>query len=279
MRIVVPMFAWGTIYVLLNLVQRVLTGEFSNSNDICQFLKYSPFYIAGIYWFFTALLYCIFIGSLLSWITEMNKMVGLLLTTLSPFCFCLISPFMMEHYHFSFIWFFYVVGMLYNYFYDTIKINIYISDLFFLLLFIVVILIGIHFEPQYTFYYTENLLRNATIRFIASRYLLYFAATISVIYGVMRFYNKYKQNPLVFTMTSYGIDTLFIYCFHMQLLVFIYKPLAMPYLYHKYGNWMTHLLEHIVGIIASIVLYWLMQKMCSIFKRFRWLRIFLMGTK
>ena len=157
MRIVIPMLSWGVIYVVLSLIVQMFSGNISNVYDIFLFLKYSPYYIAGIYWFLTALLYCVIIGSLFSWMIHKNKLIGLLLTAVSPICFCFVSPYFMEHYHFSFIWLFYVAGILYKYIGNLMNQKIHIPwNLLFIILFIIVVIVGVQFDPQLTFYYTAN---------------------------------------------------------------------------------------------------------------------------
>ncbi len=279
MRIVVPMLSWGVIYVVLNLTIQMFSGNISNVYDIFQFLKYSPYYIAGIYWFLTALLYCVIIGSLFSWMIHKNKLIGLLLTAVSPICFCFVSPYFMEHYHFSFIWLFYVAGMLYKHIgcFTNQKILILWNILFFVLL-IIVAVIGVQFKPQFTFYYTANIIGKTPLRFVVYRYVLFFIATVSLIYGILLIYNRYKGKRIVTTLASCGVDTLFIYCSHVLVLVFLYRPFLLPYLYHEHGSWIVRVFEHVVGLIVSILMYWMMQKLCLYLKQFRWMRTFLMGT-
>ena len=279
MRIVVPMLSWGVIYVVLSLIQQFLSREISDVYDIIQFLKYSPYYIAGIYWFLTALLFCILIGSMLSWMIYENKLLGLLLTAVCPICFCFVSPLLMEHYHFSFIWFFYVAGMLYKQKGTLLNQKIQIPwYLLFIILFIIVV-IGVQFKPQLTFYYTANIIGITPLRFVVYRYVLCLIATISVIYGIFLFYDRYRGLQVVTTFASYGIDTLFIYCSHVLVLLFLYRPFILPYLYHEHAGWFVCIVEHVVGLVASFLIYYLMQKICLYGKQFRWLRMFLMGTK
>ena len=280
MRIVVPMLSWGVIYVALSLIVLQLSGDISNVYDIFQFLKYSPYYIAGIYWFLTALLLCIIIGSLFSWMIQKNKLIGLLLTAVSPICFCFVSPYFMEHYHFSFIWLFYVTGILFKSVGNLINLKSQISwNLIFIILFIIVAVIGVQFDPQLTFYKTANLIGKTSLGFIVLRYLLYLIATITVICGIVLFYICYKKKQSVITLALYGADTLFIYCSHVLVLVFLFRPFLLPYLYHEYAGWFVRLMEHVVGLIASVLIYYLMQKICLYCKQFRWLRVLFMGTK
>lgn len=278
-RIMVPMLSWGVIYVILNLVQLIFLGDISDVYGILQFLKYSPFYVAGIYWFLTALLFCIIIGSLFSWVIYKNEVIGFLLTALSTICFCFVSPFFMERYHFSFIWFFYVAGMLYKHLGGIInKYKLIPWDYIFILLFIIVVVYGMQFIPQFTFYYTSNIIGDSSLCFVIFRFVFYLIATITVIYGINSFYYSFKEKPIISQFASYGGDTLFVYCSHVLVLVFIYRPIVLSHLYCEQGSWINRINELIVGIIVSLLIYFLMQKLCLYSKHFRLLRVLFMGT-
>ncbi len=279
MRIILPMVSWGTIYVLLSLLQNVYIGEFADVKAFFLFIKYSPIYIMGIYWFFTSLILCAVVGSFISWIIDKNKYIGLSILLVSPISFCVVSPYIFEHYHFSFVWLFYVVGMLYRHVVDKYISTNKIWDIMFLVLFIVIVFVGVGYEPRNTFYYKSNLICESSISFVFFRYVLYLAATSSVIYGLMKFYRIYNDCKKIKQFASYGVDTLFIYCSHVLVLVFLYRPFLIPYLYHEHASWLVRVLEHVVGLIASILMYYLMQKICQYCKQFQCLRVFLMGTK
>lgn len=278
-RIVLPMSSWGGIYVLLSLIQYVFSGEISNINDLFQFLKYFPVYIMGIYWFFTALILCVIFGSFFSFYVENNRFLGVSLLFMSPILFCITAPTFFEQYHFSFVWLFYVTGMMYRCTFCKMFSAQRVWDILLFVIFIVIIVIGVGYEPKHTFYYKSNLIFESSFSFVFFRYILYLAATIPVIYGLFRFYQIYKDNQKVVQMASYGADTLFIYCSHVLILVFLYRPFVLPCLYHASGGWKACVYEHIVGLIASVLMYLMMQKLCLYFKQFRLLRVFLMGEK
>ena len=88
MRIVLPMLSWGSIYVFISLLQSLYRGDITDAIDVYQFFKYSPFYVMGFYWFFTAMLFCVILGTLLSWIRGKNTYLYLFLLFASPFFFC-----------------------------------------------------------------------------------------------------------------------------------------------------------------------------------------------
>ena len=279
MRIVLPMLSWGIIYVFLSFMQCVFSGDIYSIDGCFRFIKYFPAYIMGIYWFFTALVICVIVGTIISWIIEHRKVVGMSVLLVSPILFIIVSPHLFEKYHFSFVWLFYVVGMFYSHNterFSLININ---WNVFFCCLFIIILVLGAGFEPQYTFYYKSNLLSESSIVFVLGRFVLYLTATSSVIYGLMKFYQTHKDCKKVVQLASFGVDTLFIYCSHVLILVFLYRPFLLPYLYHEHASWGVRVLEHMEGLIASVLMYYLMQKLCLFCKRFRYLRVFLMGTK
>lgn len=275
LRIVVPMVAWGMFYLLANVVQMYFNEEITDVRGVMQFFIYSPFYIAGIFWFLTALLMCIVVGSLLSWAISKHKLMGIVLTALSPLCFCVVSQPVMEKYHFSFIWLFYVMGMLFRHMHRS---SSPVWDWLALITFVMITVIGVGYEPQHTFYYESNVVGESSVGFIVGRYVLYIAATTSVIYGLIWFYTRYRENQLVNRLAQAGVDTLFIYCSHVLVLVILYRPYVLPYLFFGEG-WPAHVTEHAVGLMVSLAVYWLMQWLCMWCKQFHWLRIVLMGTK
>ena len=278
MRIVLPMLSWGIIYVFLSMMQYVFSGEITSANEFFQFIKYTHIYIMGIYWFFTALILCVVSGSIISLFLENNNIIGLSLLMTSFLLCCIVSPTFFEQYHFSFTWQFYVVGMIYRHVADCFSSKNMIMDILFLVLFVVMIVVGVGFEPQYTFYYKSNLIRESSINFVVWRYVLYLAATCSAIYGLKKIYHIFGKNRIFHRFASYGTDTLFIYCSHVLVLVFIYRPFLLSYLYCERGNWIDRINEHVTGLLVSLLIYFLMQKLCLYCKQFRWLRVFFMGT-
>ncbi|MCR5246441.1 MAG: acyltransferase family protein [Paludibacteraceae bacterium] len=279
MRIVLPMLSWGTIYVFLSFMQCVFSGDIYSIDGCFQFAKYIPTYIMGIYWFFTALILSVVVGTIISWIIESRKIIGMSILLVSSILFCIVSPIYIEKYHFSFVWLFYAVGMFYSYITDRFSLINKNLNVFFCGLFIIIVVVGAAFEPQYTFYYKSNLLSESSILFVLGRFVLCLAATSSVIYGLMKFYLMHKDCEKVEQLASYGVDTLFIYCSHVLILVFLYRPFLLPYLYHEHDSWGVRVLEHVEGLIASVLMYYLMQKLCLFCKQSRYLRVFLMGIK
>ena len=222
MRIVLPMLSWGTIYVLVSLLQNVFKGDIVDANGLFQFIKYFPIYVMGIFWFLTALILCAIFGSFISLIVVNNMYIGISILLVCPLVFCIISPPFFEHYHFSFVWLFYVVGMLNRHMANKYFSINKIWDILFLVLFVVIVFVGVGYEPQNTFYYESNLIRESSITFVLSRYVLYLIATISIIYGLMRFFRMFEESRIVNRLASFGADTLFIYCSHVLVLVFLY---------------------------------------------------------
>ena len=112
-RIVIPMLSWGIIYVIFSSIKQ-FAGISYNMADVWALYKYTPFYIMGFYWFLTALIFCQIIGSVLSLIINSNIKTGIFFLLVSFPFFCLLPPNFIEHYHFSFVWFFYGFGMIYK---------------------------------------------------------------------------------------------------------------------------------------------------------------------
>lgn len=287
-RIVIPLIVWGGLYVCLSILKLYHIPDFDNSAsvqeyyaNVASFLKYTPFYIAGFYWFLTALLLCIFVGSCLSFLITIKKEIGLLVMVLSPVLFCMFPHSLIELYHFSFVWLFYVMGMLFKY-YEQCILNIgkqKLWSLFFFIALLVTICLGVNFSPRDTFYYTSNLFTDTSISFIIRRFGIYLLAVITVLYWMKSLYNRFSTRRLISKLANNGQDTLFIYCSHVLFLEFLYKPLLMPVLYHKDGSLMMVIYEHLVGLIISALLYALLQYLCSICHWSKMVSFLLLGIK
>ena len=279
-RIVVPMLSWGVLYMILTSFKYF--DGFSNFAAILSFYKYTPFYITGFYWFLTALIFCQVFSSLLYLVINYKKKIGIVLLFISfPFFICL-PPNLIEHYNFSFIWFFYGLGILYRQFgKNRLQYQYNFTIQFFMAIITIVLLmgIGVHFMPSETFYYKSNLLSETSVSFIIMRYSLYFTVSLIVLFWMHQCYRRFKDKMFMLSLASWGKDTLFIYCSHMIILEFIYKPYILPLLFHENGSIFDRLIEHMIGLILSLILYWVLQFMCVYLKRFKWARSLFMGIK
>lgn len=285
-RIVIPLMVWGGVYVFLSVLKLYQRPDVFNSTsmqeymmDVVSFLKYTPFYIAGFYWFLTALLLCVFFGSCLSFLITIRRSVGLFVLAISPLLFCMLPYTLIELYHFSFVWLFYVAGMLFKEYKDSlfdIMKKKYWKVIFFVIL-LIALYYGVNFYPHNTFYYTSNLFTETQITFIVKRYALYLLMVLAMLYWIRAFYNRYSKNKLIARFANYGQDTLFIYCSHMLFIDFLYKPFLLPVLYHANGSLMIVICEHFVGLLISVMLYVFLQFSCSYMMRYRACRKLLMG--
>lgn len=280
-RIVVPLLSWGLIYVIISAIIKFSCGADYCISDICQFFKYSPFYIMGIFWFLTALIFCQIIGSILSLILYKKKKYGLILLVISFPLFCILPPTLLEHYHFSFVWLFYGFGMLYKQLNRDLLCHSsnYFVPIILAFLTIVLLCLGIRLMPNNTFYYRSNLVHETPVGFIIQRFALYISVSFLMLYWLMQIYKYNSDRLLIKELASWGADTLFIYCSHVMILVFIYRPYLLPYLLHEENSICTSLEEHIVGLFISVVLYWGLQSVCSYCKRYKCVKILFMGVK
>ena len=285
-RIVIPLIVWGGIYVFLSVLKLYKIPDISCSDSVQEyvenmvsFLKYTPFYIAGFYWFITALLLCITFGSCMSFLITIRRSVGLFILGVSPLFFCILPYTLIELYHFSFVWLFYVAGMLFKELKDSlldIEKNKYGNVICFVML-LVAICYGVNFYPEETFYYTSNLFTETQMIFIVKRYALYLTTVLVMLYWIRFFYNRFSKNKLITRFANYGQDTLFIYCSHMLFLDFLYKPFLLPVLYHVNGSLMMIICEHVVGLLISVMLYVILQYLCGICHKSKMASFFLLG--
>lgn len=286
-RIVIPLIVWGGLYVFLSALRLYQIPCISSGvsvheyvKNMFSFFKYTPFYIAGFYWFLTALLLCIIVGSFISFLITIRRSVGLLVLGISPLFFIILPKTLIELYHFSFVWLFYVTGMLlkeYDYNLSNLgkKIN---WNVLFLIFLIITIGFGVNFSPQDTFYYTSNLLSETPLIFIVRRYALYLTTVFAMLYWIKFFYNRFSKNRLIVRFANYGQDTLFVYCSHMLFIDFLYKPFLLPILYHLNGSLLMIIYEHIVGFFISVMLYVILQYLCGICHKSRMVSSLLLGV-
>lgn len=280
LRILIPQLSWGCIYVILSLFVLFPIVEVRDISsfliNMFDFLKYSLYYIAGFYWFLSALFICVVIGSIVLLVYSYSNQVGFILMFVSPILFCHLPS---DPYHFTFVWFFYVSGMVYNKkeylmrFYN----NTGLGTIVILILSIVVVYLGLHFYPEQTFYYTSNLLSESTIKSFAYRYCLCYVASMLAFYWIITLYNNYRDNKIIGWFASTGQNTLFIYCSHMLFLEFIYNPILWT-LYNKdefSSN--PHLGFYFFGVIVSILLYHSLNNLCLYLKKKRIFRVLLLG--
>lgn len=287
-RLLIPLVTWGGLYVFLSVLKLYQIPDLCSSSsvqeyvlDVIHFLKYTPFYIAGFYWFLTALLLCIVVGSCLSLLISVWRSIGLVVAILSPLFFCSLPHTLIELYHFSFVWLFYIGGMFfreYEHIILTFLKQKYCFSFFFIML-IVVVCIGKNYHPRNTFYYASNLFIDTSMTFIIRRYGIHLIAVMTLLYWIKYFYNRFSNVKLITKFANYGQDTLFIYCSHFFFLEFLYKPSLMPLLYHKDGTLLMVICEHVVGIFISAILYALLQYLCGICHRSRIASFLFLGVK
>lgn len=287
-RLLIPLVTWGGLYVFLSVLRLYQIPDLCSSAsvqeyvmDVIHFLKYTPFYIAGFYWFLTALLLCIVVGSCLSLLISAWRGIGLIVAILSPLFFCSLPNTLIELYHFSFVWLFYVGGILfreYEHKIITILKQKYCFSLFFIML-IVVVCIGNNYHPRDTFYYTSNLFVDTSMTFIIRRFGIHLIVVMTMLYWIKYFYDRFFTSRLIGIFANYGHDTLFIYCSHLIILEFLYKPSLMLLLYHKGGTLLMVICEHFVGIFISAILYAFLQYLCSLCHRSKIASLLLLGVK
>lgn len=255
MRIVIPQMLWGSIYVLLSFVVLLLCrNQIASLKDLLIFFKYTPYYIAGFYWFFSALFLCVIVGSLISWLYFCCRMAGLMLLVISPFLFCLLP---IDLYHFSFVYFYYTTGMLYNKYQIkllSIKGLAYI-DWLMLILTILVIWYGCQFYPIKSFYYTSNLFKDTPFFDIVYRYGLCGITSILALYWIMKMFKKYSDKKVFRWFAVSGRDTLFIYCSHMLILEFVYYPILWSVYDKASFPQAPCLFSYLWGFVVAISLY------------------------
>lgn len=280
LRILVPQLSWGCIYVILSLFVFFPIVEISDISsfliNIFDFLKYSPYYIAGFYWFLSALFICLVIGSIVLLVYSYSNQLGFILMFVSPILFCLLPS---DPYHFTFVWFFYVSGIVYKKkeYYMQFCNNTRLGTIVILTLSIVVVYLGLHFYPEKTFYYKSNLFSKSPFNVIVYRFCLCYASSMLAFYWIMNLYNTHKDNKIIEWFASSGQNSLFIYCSHMLFLEFIYNPLFWNVYNRDEFSSNPHLGFYIFGVIVSVLLYYSLNYLCILLKKKKICRIMLLG--
>lgn len=286
-RVSAPLLSWGLVYVLLNLSKVCPFSELFSYSDtvnqqaVVEYFKYSPYYIAGFFWYLTTLLICIVIGSLISWCISIYRPLGIGFLMISPIAFCIVSPSFVERYNFSFVWLFYALGMLYRQF--TIKLFwnsiSKFQRFFFIVLSIFVAFVGTQLHPRYTFYFTPNVIGQSSLLFIIVRFALYLLAVLLAMFWMTRCFRRYSDSHWVQQLSKYGRDTLFIYCSHIVFLDTFYRPYILPHLYVEGTSWESFVTEHLIGLLVSFVVYYVLQMICIHCKKITFVSVCLMGNK
>lgn len=267
----------GGIYIILK-VQNVWVSTSCDSiiRHIIMFVGQSIVSSTSFYWFLSALLVCVFIGSLLKLLYISFPKLGLIVLLLSLPLFSLLP---VDYFHFSFVWFFYGCGMLYMLF-ET-KIRRYKNrKLFYALVNVLSLLcmvLGYSLYPKYSFYYTSNLIKETSFEFIILRYILCLVASFCALFWIFRLYDRFKSKKIVEYLSSSGQETLFIYCAHVLILSIILKP-TMGQMFGEQGILVYMILYlYIISPIITFILYYILNKFAINFKRFGILKALFMG--
>lgn len=269
-RIIVPLFAWGTIYLFF----RVITID-----SPLYYLRYFYEQVARYYWFFTALLQCLLCGSLLSLFIHKNLFWGNSLLVLSVGVFCCMS---IDYHHFTFVWGFYVVGMLVSQCENVLKpvLSKKYVVLPFIVLACVIWALGDDFYPSQTFYYTSNLFKDTNVVFVVYRYVLCLTASIVALYWMLFFYSYYKKSRIMIGITITGKDTLFYYCSHLLVLDFAYRPLILHVTCDKGllpGS--PFIRYYVVCVFISLLFYVSLYVCCRLCRKSKICKMLFLGEK
>ena len=281
-RIFLPLLTWGCILLLLTITE-IYLPQIVNSNyrNLLSFLKYTPYYIFGANWFLTSLLICIFWGSLMSLFMNRFKRVGMMFLSLSPFIFVIYSPFIFEHYHFSFVWFFYTIGMLYKKFEKKFALfsESIITKVAAIVILIIVLLITEDFPMSRSFYYTENQISTTPFGFIIYRWIASLAASAIILFGIITYYNQHTGNKYLSKLSDYGKDTLFIYCSHMLVIKFVIYPYVLPFLPFNDGRPIIIFASILLALLIAGLIYAILEGICIWCKKFSFTKTYLLGNR
>lgn len=277
-RVGVPLMAWGGVYYISKINKVWCCWEAEDSlGQVLLFFRNAVFDVSNFYWFFSALIICVFLGSLLSLLLKRNKIYGVIALMISLPLFTILK---VELFHFTFVWFYYGCGMMYKTFESKFKDlpNYRLTTCTMVCATLLYLVVGYSFYPKYTFYFTSNLIWITSFWFILLRYLLCLLASVCALYWSFKLYKRYKAKPLVAYLTQSGQDTLFLYCGHVLILSCFLRQLVE----NCYGasgimSSMPLIRYYVVSPIISVFLYILLYSLAKFLKKFTFFRVLFMG--
>lgn len=265
---------WGIPLLAL----RWLNGRFVTESDSLAhiLLFYVVAGVANYYWFLSALLICLLLGSLISWLQCKSTKYGIIVLFCSLPIFSILR---VDIFHFTFIWFYYGCGMLFKQY--EAKCKTLMSNRTYWIIIIASIfcvVIGYFFYPKYTFYRTSNLISKTCFSFILLRYLLCLVASVCVLHWIFQIYDKYKNKSIIIYLTQTGSETLFLYCSHVLILSYLVTPMIDNY----FGDGgvlsdMTMIRYYIVAPIITLLLYYFLCLLAMYLKRIPIFRVLFLG--
>lgn len=240
LHIGIPLIIWSILTYLIKLLV-----NFNDYNDYNFFIFQSKG-ILSLYWFLVCLLLCLLFYAILDYIYHKSHYLGIILYLISP----LITWLFIDIFHFSFLWLFFLIGVLFK------RMEI-INQKFRLIISkfdrmkqiavggcrIIIFSIGILFvfisghllKTDYTFYNVDNSLLtkdsgySSELIFILCRYLIYIPATLVAYKLIMLTYRKLSMYLLCKYIASIGKETLFLYTMHIMVMAVLIYPLLVKF--------------------------------------------------
>ena len=219
-RLVIPYCIWILVGVCCNYLSDVVF----NTLTIGGYWSLLKLCItqANVLWYLGCLILCEFFYCILSWISRSKRHILLLV---SLFISVLIPK---DIWHFSFMWFWFVLGVLWKEidqrFTEWVKKN-YLIPFCVLLLFLAQL-----FPTQYTFYNYSNYVLNLEsmwiirLAIIVGRYICYGIMTIAFMMLFKKAYYYYRDMRIVKSICNIGQNTLGIFIIHIIVLYYTVRP-------------------------------------------------------
>lgn len=148
-RIGIPLLLWGVLsYFSMNVFNH--TEIAFSLISLKQCLMHSLYFL----WYLSALILCVATTCFISMICGENRRKFGFLSVGSIFIFCFLP---LDYFHFSFVWLFYVSGIYYR-MYESRCMNRKqtLSVGWMIILTCLLIVIGVNYYPEYTFYLLDN---------------------------------------------------------------------------------------------------------------------------
>lgn len=220
----IPMLSWIALVYCAKLV--INGGQY---NGLTFFIEQAKG-IVSLFWYLGCLLMCLFLFTIISCCYHKNRHFGSILFILSLFISLMFKG--LSIFHFSFLWLFFCLGIVYKKYEDVIRHSILFNHSTKIVILIAlissVLVLGGGYDTSWTFYNTDNCVFThdspwkSEAAFILYRYFVYIISTITAFILIRMFYYKVGLSKFIIAI---GRETLFLYVAHVVILAMFARPI------------------------------------------------------
>lgn len=238
-----PFISYCLLAILIVLLKRVVKdgNAYISLYDIRSILS--------VYWYFICLIICRFLNTLVE-LSGKWKVVTILLILL------VLLTIPSHLYYIPFLWPFFMMGTIYRKYESSIDAFIAgpIGKVIIISMALIFLIGGFIFPRANTFYEMANMIYENT-SIILYRYLLYFSATICMLYTFKYIYTLFYNRAIVVIFEKIGQHTLTIFAGHLLIMYYVLAPFSISIMQ---GSCFAYY------CFAPLVTYVLLQFFCAI---------------